>query len=244
MEPRRHVILGATGGIGSALARRLADDGASLLVAGRDPDRTRSLADAIGARSAVVDAGDPSSITAAVEEAAEAFDGIDGVVNCIGSMLLKPGHVTSDDEFATTLEANLWSAFAAVRAGAKAMFKTGGSIVVASTAAVRTGLPNHEAIAAAKGGVEGLTRAAAATYAARGIRVNAVAPGLVQTPMTERLTASDTSREASLAMHALGRLGEPDDIVSAITWLLEPGNDWVTGQIIGIDGGLGSVRPR
>ncbi|MEX1279816.1 MAG: SDR family oxidoreductase, partial [Acidimicrobiia bacterium] len=132
----------------------------------------------------------------------------------------------------------------AVRAGAKAMFKTGGSIVVTSTAAVRTGLPNHEAIAAAKGGVEGLTRAAAATYATRGIRVNAVAPGLVQTPMTERLTASDASREASLAMHALGRLGKPDDIVSAMTWLLDPANDWVTGQVIGIDGGLGSVRPR
>jgi NAD(P)-dependent dehydrogenase (short-subunit alcohol dehydrogenase family) len=244
MEPRRTVILGATGGIGSTLARRLADRGDRLLVAGRDPDRTGALADQLGARSAVVDAGDPATITAAIEDATLAFDGIDGVVNCIGSMLLKPGHVTSDDEFAATLEANLWSAFAAVRAGAKAMFKTGGSIVVTSTAAVRTGLPNHEAIAAAKGGVEGLTRAAAATYAARGIRVNAVAPGLVQTPMTERLTASDASREASLAMHALGRLGQPDDIVSAMTWLLDPANDWVTGQVIGIDGGLGSVRPR
>ncbi len=244
MESRRTVILGATGGIGSTLARHLAESGDQLLVAGRDRDRIGALADELGARSAVVDAGDPATITAAIDGAAEAFGGIDGVVNCIGSMLLKPGHVTSDEEFASTLEANLWSAFAAVRAGAKAMFKTGGSIVVTSTAAVRTGLPNHEAIAAAKGGVEGLTRAAAATYATRGIRVNAVAPGLVQTPMTERLTASDASREASLAMHALGRLGKPDDIVSAMTWLLDPANDWVTGQIIGIDGGLGSVRPR
>jgi NAD(P)-dependent dehydrogenase (short-subunit alcohol dehydrogenase family) len=236
------VILGATGGIGSALARRL--QGQDLVVAGRDQDRLRSLADELGAVPATIDADDPSTISAAVEAAESAFGGVGGVVNCVGSILLKPGHVTSDDEFAATLQANLWTAFAAVRAGARSMLRTGGSIVLVSTGAVRTGLPNHEAIAAAKGGVEGLTRSAAATYAPRGIRVNAVAPGLVRTPLTERLTSSEASEQASLAMHALGRLGEPDDVASAIAWLLDPANDWVTGQVVGVDGGLGSIRPR
>jgi NAD(P)-dependent dehydrogenase (short-subunit alcohol dehydrogenase family) len=116
--------------------------------------------------------------------------------------------------------------------------------VLVSSAAAQTGLANHEAIAAAKGGVIGLTRSAAASYARQGVRVNAVAPGLVRTKLTERLTSSPQAEQASLALHALGRLGEPDDVASAIGWLLDPVQSWVTGQVIGIDGGLGSVRAR
>jgi 3-oxoacyl-[acyl-carrier protein] reductase len=239
---RPTVIFGATGGIGSAVARRLA--GRPLVVAGRDADRTTALADEAGAVPAAIDVDDPASFTRAVELAADRFGDLGAVVNCVGSLLLKPGHVTSDEDFEVTLRANLWSAFAAVRAGAAAMYRTGGSIVLVSTAAVRTGLANHEAIAAAKGGVEGLTRSAAATYAPRGIRVNAVAPGLVRTPMTARLTTSESAEAASTAMHAIGRIGEPDDVAAAITWFTDDANDWVTGQVLGVDGGLGSLRPR
>lgn len=236
------VIFGATGGIGSAVAHRLA--GTPLVVTGRDTARTAALARDIGAVPAVVDAGDTTTFDAAIGLAHERFGTVGAVVNTIGSLLLKPGHVTSDDEFGAVLEANLWSAFAAVRAGAKAMYRSGGSIVAVSTAAVRTGIANHEAVAAAKGGVEGLVRSAAATYAPKGIRVNAVAPGLVRTPMTARLTGSESSEAASVAMHAVGRLGDPDDVASAVVWLIDPANDWVTGQVLGVDGGLGSLRPR
>jgi NAD(P)-dependent dehydrogenase (short-subunit alcohol dehydrogenase family) len=89
-----------------------------------------------------------------------------------------------------------------------------------------------------------LTQSAAATYARSKIRVNCVAPGLVQTPMTRNLTANETMLKASKAMHALGEIGEPEDIASAIYWLLDPANKWVTGQVIGVDGGLGTVRPK
>jgi NAD(P)-dependent dehydrogenase (short-subunit alcohol dehydrogenase family) len=105
-------------------------------------------------------------------------------------------------------------------------------------------LANHEAIAAAKAGVIGLTLSAAATYAARGIRVNCVAPGLVRTPMTARLTSNEATLKASTAMHPLGRIGEPSNIASAIQWLLDAEQSWVTGQVLGLDGGLASVRPR
>lgn len=236
------VIFGATGGIGSAIARRLA--GVPLVVTGRDTERTAAIAREVGAVPSIVDASQPQTFDAAISQAEERFGSVGAVVNCIGSLLLKPGHVTSDDEFGVVLESNLWSAFATVRAATKAMYRTGGSIVLLSTAAVRTGMANHEAVAAAKGGVEGLVRAAAATYAPKGIRVNAVAPGLVRTPMTARLTASEPSEAASTAMHALGRLGEPDDIASAVMFLIDPTNSWVTGQVLGVDGGLGSVRPR
>lgn len=159
-------------------------------------------------------------------------------------MLLKPAHATSDDDWAETLQVNAFSSFAIIREAAAAMRSTGGSIVLFSSAAVRIGLPNHEAIAAAKGAVEGLVRSAAATYAARGIRVNAIAPGLVRSEMTRRIWENDSSAAASVAMHALGRLGEPSDIARLAAWLMDPDNSWTTGQVIGVDGGLSSVLAR
>jgi len=124
------------------------------------------------------------------------------------------------------------------------MMHNGGSIVLVSSAAARIGLPNHEATAAAKIGVIGLTLAAAASYGPRGIRVNCVAPGLVRTPLTARLTANEASLKASDAMHVLGRIGEPAEVAAALAWLLDPAQGWVTGQVLGVDGGLGSVRAR
>jgi NAD(P)-dependent dehydrogenase (short-subunit alcohol dehydrogenase family) len=105
-------------------------------------------------------------------------------------------------------------------------------------------MANHEAIAAAKGAIMGLTLSAAATYAARGIRVNCVAPGLVETPLTESLLSSDANRKASQGMHALGRLGSPADVAHSMAWLLSEESSWVTGQVLGVDGGLGSILPR
>ena len=124
------------------------------------------------------------------------------------------------------------------------MIKGEGSVVLISSAAARIGLANHEAIAAAKAGILGLTLSAAATYASRGLRVNAVAPGLVRTPMTTRITSNEKAAESSRGLHALGRLGEPEDVARMIAWLLDPAQSWVTGQVFGVDGGLSSVRSR
>jgi len=239
-----HVIFGATGGIGSAVCERLAARGARLVVAARTPQRVREFATAIGAHPAVLDATCPSHVERCLAEAVETFGRVDGVVNLVGSLLLKPAHLTTDDEWASTIAANLTTAFVTVRAAARVMTRTGGAIVLMSSAAARLGLANHEAIAAAKAGVIGLARAAAASYAGRGIRVNCVAPGLVRTGLTQRLTASEASLKASTALHALGRIGEPAEIASAIVWLLDPEQSWVTGQVLGVDGGLASVRSR
>jgi NAD(P)-dependent dehydrogenase (short-subunit alcohol dehydrogenase family) len=182
-------------------------------------------------------------VEAAAAKSVEAHGRLDGLANCVGSILLKPAHLTSEEEWDAVVSTNLRSAYAAVRAAARAM-TAGGSVVLVSSAAARLGLANHEAIAAAKAGVIGLALSAAATYAPKGIRVNAVAPGLVRTPMTARITGNDAALKASTAMHALGRVGEPEDVASAIAWLLDPAQSWVTGQVIGVDGGLATIRSR
>ena len=239
-----YVIVGATGGIGEALTWKLSAAGARLTLAARGEQRLAHLAEGARADYAVVEATDFDSIERCVQSVVEKYGRVDGVANLVGSIVLKPAHRTRPEELDEALKLNLWSAFAAVRAGAKAMQKTGGSIVLLSSAAASIGLVNHDAIAAAKAGVEGLTRSAAATYARSKIRVNAVAPGLVATPLSEPITANAASLEASKAMHPLGRIGEPEDVASAIAWLLSGEQSWVTGQVIGVDGGLARVRGR
>lgn len=114
-----------------------------------------------------------------------------------------------------------------------------------SSAAAAVGLANHEAIGAAKAGVAGLAISAAASYASRNIRVNAVAPGLVDSGATRRIVENEKALEASLRLHPLGRIGRPEDVARLIAWLLDPENDWMTGQVIQLDGGLASLKvPR
>lgn len=225
------LLIAASSDIGGATAIRLRDAGHRVITTARDssviePDFT-------------LDATDFDAVDRVVGEAGE----LDGIAVFAGSMLLKPAHLTLREQYDGLIAASLTTAFAAVRAAGSHM-RGGGSVVLVSSAAALAGLPNHDGIAAAKAGVIGLTLSAAASYAAHGLRVNAVAPGLVQTRLTEKLTSTDMSRKVSEAMHPLGRLGEPDDVARAVEFLLAPENAWMTGQVIGVDGGLGSLRPR
>jgi NAD(P)-dependent dehydrogenase (short-subunit alcohol dehydrogenase family) len=238
------VIIGATGGIGSHLSRKLASAGHRLMLAARDAAKLERLAGVLSAHSHAVEATDFAAVENLFDAARAELGQIEGAVNLAGSILLKPAHLTKPEEYDETIAQNLTSAFAVVRSAAKAMTKSGGSIVLVSTAAARVGLTNHEAVAAAKAGVEGLARSAAATYAKHGIRVNVVAPGLVDTPLASRITSNEAALEASKAMHPLGRIGEPEEVAAAIAWMLDPAQSWVTGQVLGVDGGLSTVRPR
>jgi NAD(P)-dependent dehydrogenase (short-subunit alcohol dehydrogenase family) len=189
-----------------------------------------------------VEATDPDKIDACADAAAAALGGLDGITNCVGSILLKPAHLTSTADWNATIATNLTSAFGCVRAAGRLLKAEGGSVVLVSSAAARVGLANHEAIAAAKAGIMGLVLSAAATYARQKIRFNAVAPGLVRTPLAAGLVASELAEKASIGMHPLGRLGEPGDVARAIVWLLDPAQSWVTAQVIGVDGGLADVK--
>lgn len=240
------VVVGGSGGIGSAVVRRLADRGCRVVAAARDVERLEGIGAETGAEAMPCDARDGVAVDAMLRAVVERHGRIDGVVNCAGSILLKPAHLITDHEFSDTLALNLTTAFNLVRSAVRLMMRQtgGGSLVLCSSVAARRGLPNHEAIAAAKAGVEGLAMAAAASYARYGVRVNCVAPGLVRTGLTRALTQSEPIAKGSAALHPLGRIGEPHEVASAICWLLDREQAWVTGQVIGVDGGLGHIQAR
>lgn len=238
------LVFGATGGIGRALSQKLAAAGCLVVPVARgkrpcsDLDQTLPKAQLVTA-----DVTDPEQVDQCVAKTVSEYGRLDGVAHCVGSVLLKPAHSTTDTDWAATLELNLTSAFYVLRAAAQAMRATGGSIVFVSSAAARRGLANHEAIAAAKAGLIGLTLSAAATYARHSIRVNCVAPGLVRTPLTQTITGNEAALRYSTSLHALRRVGEPAEVASAIAWLLDPAQSWITGQVLGVDGGLASIQP-
>lgn len=239
-----YLIFGGTGSIGKAVARRLQASGHPVMIAGRNAEKLAHTAAELDSSFSEIDLSNPETFKHAINSAKEQFGTLGGITNCIGSVLLKAAHMTTDDEWIQTLQINLTSSFYILRAAIPAMRSEGGAIVFLSSAAAMTGMANHEAIAAAKGGIIGLTRSAAASYAGSNLRVNAVAPGLVESEMTRRIWENDLSRKASEDMHALGRIGKPDEVASLITWLLLPENSWITGQVIGMDGGLSRVMPR
>ena len=242
-EPAAYLIIGANGAVGSAVCRTLRTAKHPVYLAGRNDAGLAELGQQVEAPYEVLDAAVVEQVEDVATRAVEAFGRLNGIVNCAGSVLLKPAHLTTLEEWRTTIDVNLTSAFATVRAAHKTMKREGGAVVLMSSSAARVGLANHEAIAAAKAGVIGLMQSAAATYASRNLRFNAIAPGSVQSKMTERLWSNERAAELSRGMHPLGRLGEPEDIARLICWLLEPANDWITGQVFGIDGGLSRVRP-
>ena len=239
-----HLLVGGTSAIGLSAMRELVERGHHVHLAGRASDKLEEAASALGVEHTVVDGTSFGEVAALLKAVKAQYGRLDGAVCCLGSILLKPAHLTSQEEFAETIAVNLHSAFALVAAAGRTMRGDGGSVVLMSSAAARHGLANHEAIAAAKGGVNGLMRSAAATYSSSGIRFNAIAPGLVNTPMASGLTSRPAVLKASEGMHALGRIGQADDLGPLLAWLLERRSGWVTGQVFGVDGGLATVRGR
>ena len=239
-------LAGVTGGLGSDLARRLSAAGWQVAGYARSAEKLAALRAELPALHALeCDATQPAQVDAAVAATVAHFGRLDAYVHCVGSIFLKAAHLTKPEEWHRVLDLNLNSAFYGLRAAVGPMqTQGGGSIVLLSSVAAQTGLPGHEAIAAAKSGINGLVLAAAASYAPRNIRINAVAPGLVDTPLATPLLASEQARAFSEKMHPLGRVGRPANITSLLVWLLTPEADWVTGQIWSVDGGLAHLRPR
>ncbi len=238
-----YLIIGGSSDIALQLVSQLCESGHNVTVLARDESRVSSLKE-IGVNVVIGDGLVESDVLAAIDVAKQHGDGgIAGAAHLIGSILLKPPHALKLEDFESVIRTNLTSAFLSLSLISKSMLRTGGGrLVFTSSVAGSLGLVNHEAIAAAKGGIEAMVRAAAATYAQRKIRVNAVAPGLTETRLGATILKSDAMREAAVSKIPMNRINEPSEIASAINWLLTNAPDNFTGQVLNLDGGMANVR--
>ena len=244
MSEKIALITGAAGGLGQALATVLAADGYQLIITSRDAARLSAV---YGDKHCQI-AADCTTVAGAnqIFEVAAALQLIPTrFAHCVGNIRLGALHRMAEVDFMSCMQANLFSAFhtlAAFTAQLKTA-KLAGSAVLVSSAAAQIGTPNHEAISAAKGGLEGLVRGAAATYASSNIRVNAVAPGLLDTPAAASLLSSDLTRDMAARQYPIAGIGNAPDVAQLMAWLLSDSAARVTGQIWAIDGGFSSIRP-
>mgnify|MGYP001366676447 CR=1 FL=1 len=237
------LIIGGGSDIAQVLAEKLIENHFKVTMLVRN---TESLNEGISSRVAIVngDALSPTDLAKAIEVAAEQGDGkISGMAHLVGSILIRPPHAVKVEAFEEVIQTNLVSAFMALSMTCKALLKSGGGrVVFTSSVAASLGLVNHEAIAAAKGGIESMVRSAAATYAKRNIRVNAVAPGLTDTKLSGPITRSEAMLESAVSMIPMKRINQPEEIAETMYWLLSTAPDNLTGQIIHLDGGMRNVR--
>ena len=237
------LIIGGGSDIAQQLANKLTQNDYSVTMLVRNNE---SLDEQVASKVTVVngDALSSEDLASAIEIAKQQGDGkISGMAHLVGSVLIRPPHAVKVDAFEEVIQTNLVSAFMALSMTCKALLKSGGGrVVFTSSVAASLGLVNHEAIAAAKGGIESMVRSAAATYAQRNIRVNAVAPGLTDTKLSAPIIRTDSMRESAVSMIPMKRINKPEEIAETMFWLLTSAPDDLTGQIMHLDGGMRNVR--
>lgn len=233
MSKRRYVVVGGSSGIGLALVKRLNAAGHAVTVLSRTGHALAGLAH-VTHHAVDITQADPSALPLP--------DAVDGVVYAPGSITLKPFRSLKPEAFRADFELNVVGAVKVLQAAYPALRKSDAAgVVLFSTVAVGQGMPYHASVAAAKGAIEGLTRALAAEWAP-GIRVNCIAPSLTDTPLAERLLSTPAKREAAQQRHPLKAVGDPAQVAELVQYLLEPSGGWITGQVFGVDGGLSTLR--
>ncbi len=229
---KNYLIIGASSGIGEATASKLKSAGHNVFSASRTQP------------TVLVDGHTAFDATNLTDVNFDTLpDVLDGIVYAAGTINLKPFNRLKQEDFLRDLQINVLGAITVIQENLKRLKAAeAASVVLFSTVAVQTGMSFHSSVSVAKGAIEGLTKSLAAELAAANIRVNAIAPSLTDTPLAEKLLANDEKKEAAGKRHPLGRVGTADDIAEMVCLLLSPQGSWITGQIIGVDGGMGSIK--
>jgi len=231
IENKNILIIGGSSGIGLALAELLSSRN-SVYVASRNSESLSQLKVNHIAYDATSDELDVSQLP----------DNLHGFVYCPGSINLRPFKGLKTEAFINDFELNVIGAVNALKSVLNLLNASGNaSVVFFSTVAVQTGMPFHSSVAASKGAIEGLTRSLAAEFAPK-IRVNAIAPSLVDTPLASKFLNNELKLEKANERHPLGRVGNAQEIAKATAFLLGEESGWMTGNIVQLDGGIGNLK--
>jgi NAD(P)-dependent dehydrogenase (short-subunit alcohol dehydrogenase family) len=233
MDKKKYIVIGGSSGIGLSIINQLTENGHQVLHFARNKGDWK--------HENLVSHSD-FDVTAEKDPEFDAPEMVNGLVYCPGTINLKPFAQLTDDDFRNDFEINLLGAVRVIRHFYK-LLRNGkpSGIVLFSTVAVKPGMAFHASISAAKGAVEGLTRSLAAEFSPF-IRVNAIAPSLTDTRLASKILNSEEKKAASDKRHPLGRIGKPEDIASMAVYLLDDNAAWITGQVFGVDGGMGGTR--
>jgi NAD(P)-dependent dehydrogenase (short-subunit alcohol dehydrogenase family) len=236
------IIYGGSGGIGSATARLLRERGYHLHLVGRSEAKLAPIATELGASFTTGDVTDASLFSRAANEAGEVLNGL---VYAVGTINLRSFQRLAEADYLNDFRLNALGAALAIQAALPALKKSTGvaSVVLFSSVAARQGFSFHASMGMAKGAVSGLTLSLAAELAPK-VRVNAIAPSLTRTPLAEGILSSEQMAASMAGLHALQRLGTPADMAALAAFLVSPEAGWITGQIIGVDGGRSTLRTK
>jgi|TARA_B110000438_G_C15647348_1_gene578045 NAD(P)-dependent dehydrogenase (short-subunit alcohol dehydrogenase family) len=235
---KKYLIFGASGSIGSALANKLYNEKKDCHLIGRNEEQIKELALKYNYTYSICDVQKLNFQNDLNKELSDIE--VLGIAYCVGSIDIKPFKLTQAKDFVSSYVLNLVSATDIIRTFHESLKRNNGSVVLFSTVAAKKGFSNHAIIASAKAGLEGLTVSLAAELAPY-IRVNCIAPSLTKSKMSNFLLKNEKNAETISKLHPMKRLGESIDSASLAYFLLSDESSWITGQIIGVDGGRSSV---
>ena len=234
----KYLIFGATGSIGSSLAEQLTDSGHEVHLIARNEAELKPLSEKLGCTYSVADVLEENFVERVKSDASD-LD-VKGIAYCVGSIDLKPLKRVTESDLHNCMKLNLYSAIEVIKGFQEELKKNHGSIVLFSSVAAQKGFTNHTIIASAKAAIEGLTVTLAAEFAPN-IRVNCIAPSLTSSKISQSMLKSPVVAEALAKAHPLKRLGDGKDSAALAKFLLSDESSWVTGQIIGVDGGRSTL---